>query len=120
MPAKVLKAGRHGVPGGENMLALPGGEVRYFTIRECARLQTFPDDYWFTGSWAKMTRQLGNAVPVAMCRRGAEAVRGHLQVSTGCTVRARTAITRTVQPVGGQAAAAGRRANRLSEVLSRM
>jgi DNA (cytosine-5)-methyltransferase 1 len=43
-PAKALKAGDHGVPGGENMLARPSGEVRYFTVRESARLQTFPDD----------------------------------------------------------------------------
>jgi DNA (cytosine-5)-methyltransferase 1 len=42
-PAKTLKAGVHGVPGGENMLRLPNGSVRYFTVRECARLQGFPD-----------------------------------------------------------------------------
>jgi DNA (cytosine-5)-methyltransferase 1 len=32
-PAKTLKAGVHGVPGGENMLSLPDGSVRYFTVR---------------------------------------------------------------------------------------
>jgi DNA (cytosine-5)-methyltransferase 1 len=63
-PAKTLKAGAHGVPGGENMLALPDGSVRYFTIRECARLQTFPDDYVFSGGWCASVKQLGNAVPV--------------------------------------------------------
>ena len=79
-PAKVLKAGRHGVPGGENMLCRVDGSVRYFTIRECARLQTFPDDYAFSGTWTRMTRQLGNAVPVEMCRRVAAAVREHLDL----------------------------------------
>jgi len=63
-PAKTLKAGDHGVPGGENMLALPDGGLRYFTIRECARLQTFPDDYVFSGQWCASVRQVGNAVPV--------------------------------------------------------
>ncbi|RYE68430.1 MAG: DNA (cytosine-5-)-methyltransferase [Rhizobiaceae bacterium] len=65
-PAKTLKAGVHGVPGGENMLLKPGGEVRYFTVRESARLQTFPDDYVFHGSWSETMRQLGNAVPVRL------------------------------------------------------
>lgn len=65
-PAKTLKAGVHGVPGGENMLRKPTGEVRYFTVRESARLQTFPDTYLFHGSWSETMRQLGNAVPVRL------------------------------------------------------
>lgn len=65
-PAKTLKAGVHGVPGGENTLALENGSVRYFTIRESARLQTFPDDFVFPGSWTESMRQIGNAVPVRM------------------------------------------------------
>jgi DNA (cytosine-5)-methyltransferase 1 len=63
-PAKTLKAGDHGVPGGENSLRLEDGSVRYFSVRECARLQTFPDDWVFEGSWTEAMRQLGNAVPV--------------------------------------------------------
>lgn len=68
LPAKTLKAGDHGVPGGENMLVMPNGEVRYFTVRESARLQTFPDTYVFHGAWTETMRQLGNAVPVALAR----------------------------------------------------
>jgi DNA (cytosine-5)-methyltransferase 1 len=69
MPSKTLKAGDHGVPGGENVLVTPDGAVRYFTIRECARLQTFPDDYAFVGTWKTLVRQIGNAVPVMLVER---------------------------------------------------
>lgn len=39
-------------------------ETRPLTIREYARLQTFPDDWQFEGSIARQYKQLGNAVPV--------------------------------------------------------
>jgi len=77
-PAKALKAGVHGVPGGENMLMRPDGSVRYFTIRESARLQTFPDNFAFRGSWSEAMRQLGNAVPVDLALLIANNVRDHL------------------------------------------
>lgn len=62
-PAKALKAGDHGVPGGENMMVCDDGSVRYFSIRESARLQGLPDGYEFPRSWSESMRQLGNAVP---------------------------------------------------------
>jgi len=64
--AKTIKAGHHGVPGGENMVRLDNGTVRYFSIRECARLQSFPDDWAFDGSWCSCMRHIGNAVPVTL------------------------------------------------------
>ena len=81
--AKTLKAGGHGVPGGENMLASHDGTVRYFTVRESARLQTFPDDYLFPGSWGEVMRQLGNAVPVALAKQVASSVKSHLELRVG-------------------------------------
>lgn len=78
-PAKTLKAGDHGVPGGENMVAFEDGRVRYFTVRESARLQTFPDDYAIHGSWTESMRQLGNAVPVSLARVVAEGIHARLR-----------------------------------------
>lgn len=39
-------------------------ETRPFTVREYARIQTFPDDWVFAGSIAQQYKQIGNAVPV--------------------------------------------------------
>jgi len=39
-------------------------ETRPFTVREYARIQTFPDDWEFAGSIAQQYKQIGNAVPV--------------------------------------------------------
>lgn len=39
-------------------------ETRPFTVREYARIQTFPDDWQFSGPMAQQYKQIGNAVPV--------------------------------------------------------
>lgn len=78
-PAKTLKAGVHGVPGGENMLCRKDGSVRYFTVRESARLQTFPDHFGFHGAWSECMRQLGNAVPVKLAEVVGRDVAAHLR-----------------------------------------
>jgi DNA (cytosine-5)-methyltransferase 1 len=43
-------------------------ETRPFTVREYARIQTFPDDWQFVGSMAQQYKQIGNAVPVNLGR----------------------------------------------------
>lgn len=47
---------------------------RSITVREGARLQTFPDDFKFAGSNYQAVKQIGNAVPVLLARRIAETV----------------------------------------------
>lgn len=51
---------------------------RSLTVREGARLQTFPDDFQFKGSTIQIAKQIGNAVPVELARQIALAVRAHL------------------------------------------
>ena len=41
-------------------------KTRRLSVRECARLQTFPDDFEFCGNLEKQYRQIGNAVPVLL------------------------------------------------------
>lgn len=65
-PSKTLKAGGHGVPGGENMIRYTDGSIRYFTVFEAKRIQTFPDDFIIEGAWGEAMRQIGNAVPVKL------------------------------------------------------
>lgn len=65
-PAKTIKAGDHGVPGGENMVRYRDGSVRYFTVYEAKLIQAFPKDYVIEGAWGEALRQIGNAVPVTL------------------------------------------------------
>lgn len=67
-PAKTIKAGVHGVPGGEHVVLLDDGGHRYLTVRECARVQTFPDWWRFEGPRSEASRQIGNAVPVRLAK----------------------------------------------------
>lgn len=77
-PSKTLKAGIHGVPGGENMLINDDKSLRYFTIRECAALQSFPDEFIFSSSWSESVRQVGNAVPVELAYVLAKSIKNSL------------------------------------------
>lgn len=60
LPSKTVIAG--GTKGGGRSHLHPY-IPRTMSVRECARLQTFPDDFVFTGSPARQFTQVGNAVP---------------------------------------------------------
>jgi len=49
-------------------------ETRPFTVREYARIQTFPDDWKFAGSVSQQYKQIGNAVPVNLAKAIGESV----------------------------------------------
>ena len=70
-PSKTVIAG--GTKGGGRSHLHP--EIpRTLSVRECARLQTFPDDYRFTGSTARQFTQVGNAVPPVLAAVLAERI----------------------------------------------
>ena len=73
-PTKTVKAGVHGVPGGETVLRRQDGSIRYMTVREVSRVMTFPDRWWLAGPRGEQMRQLGNAVPVVLAETMAESV----------------------------------------------
>lgn len=86
---------RGGAPSGLRRLspsepskAITGGALRDFvhpredrplTIRECARLQTFPDEFVFVGSQSEKIQMIGNAVPVLLAERIAENLKKDLK-----------------------------------------
>jgi len=78
-PAKTVKAGGHGVPGGENMIRFRDGSVRYFTVYEAKLIQTFPKAFAITGTWGEALRQIGNAVPVALGQQIGDALFQRIQ-----------------------------------------
>jgi DNA (cytosine-5)-methyltransferase 1 len=69
-------------------------EHRPLTIRECARIQTFPDKYKFHGNAASVTQQIGNAVPpLAAC-----VIAKHLQVLDGAFGSDLQSLSHSIEP----------------------
>jgi DNA (cytosine-5)-methyltransferase 1 len=77
LPSKAIKAGVHGVAGGEAMLRELDGTVRYLTIREAALVQGFPHDYEFPGNRSRVMGIIGNAVAVNVAATIGAALRAH-------------------------------------------
>ena len=90
-PARTLTARNlAGATGDMMRLRLPDGRRRTLTVREAARLQSFPDWFRFRGSRRSQFEQIGNAVPPLLGYAIAQQVRAHLE-NAHDTRRARVA-----------------------------
>ena len=72
LPSKTVIAG--GTKGGGRSHLHPY-TPRTISVRECARLQTFPDSYIFTGATSRQFTQVGNAVPPLLAYKFAMALK---------------------------------------------
>lgn len=68
-----------GATGDMLRVRLPDGRRRMLTVKEAARLQSFPDSYKFTGSFHSVMQQIGNAVPPFFGWQIGVAIRKHLE-----------------------------------------
>jgi len=91
-PAKVIRAqGKPKLDGSgqrhSSHQSIHPEEHRQLTVRECARIQTFPDWYVFPTTFANGYRIVGDAVPVELARVIGEAMRRELGLAAGDSLR---------------------------------
>lgn len=76
MPARTIIAHLH--KDGNQFIHPDPDQGRSITVREAARLQSFPDDFVFEGSRSEQFKQIGNAVPPMLAEAIAKVVRRKL------------------------------------------
>jgi DNA (cytosine-5)-methyltransferase 1 len=82
-PSRTVTCRNLSAPTGDMLrIRLPDGRRRRLTVREGARLQSFPDWFEFKGNEESQCNQIGNAVPPILAKTLACSVKAYLQKTT--------------------------------------
>jgi len=87
-----------GATGDMQRIRLPDGRRRRLTIREAARLQTFPDWFEFSGKESSIYKQIGNAVPPMLSYHLARSVLEYLKSNVRYTPQEIKRLNKAWQP----------------------